>query len=109
MSTKQANQPKTTFRFEIYQDGCDDAFDIYQDGRKRPLARIRYWTATWLAGELTKLIAKRPGLLAETKKLLAEMEAALASADWRVRYDVEQSAHLFVGVWTAIAQAERTA
>ena len=108
MSTKQTNQPKRTFRFEIYEDGCDDALDILRGSRKRPLAQIRYWTATGLADELMKLFDKNPGLLASTKQLLAEMEAALASADWRVRYPVEQGSPLFVGLWSAIAQAERT-
>jgi hypothetical protein len=102
-------QSPSPFRFESYADGCDDALDIYREGRKRPLARIRYWTATGLSNSLAELIAKTPGLLAATRQLLAELEADLASADWRVRYRVEKAAPLVVGLWSAIAQVERTA
>lgn len=108
MTEKQTRQPKPTFRFEIYADGCDDVLDIYRVGRKRPLARLRYWTATGLTEPLAELFAKMPGLLASSKQLLAEMEADLASADPMVRFSVEQAAPLFVGLWAAIAQAERT-
>jgi hypothetical protein len=109
MPKKSQQLSPSTFQFDIYADGCDDALDIYRTGRKRPLARLRYWTATGLTTPLAELFAKYPGLLAAGTQLLAEMESGLASADPRVRYPVEQAAPLFVGLWAAIAQAERAA
>jgi hypothetical protein len=109
MPKKSPRHSPSSFSFEIYADGCDDALDIYRTGRKRPLARLRYWTAAGLTVPLAEQFAKNPGLLAAGKQLLAEMESDLASADPRVRYPVERAAPLFVGLWAAIAQAERAA
>jgi hypothetical protein len=107
MPKKSPQLTPSSFNFKIYTDGCDDALDIYRTGRKRPLASLRYWTAAGLTIPLAEQFAKHPGLLAAGKQLLAEMEADLASADPRVRYPVEREAPLFVGLWAAIAQAER--
>lgn len=108
MPDRSAHRPSPSFTFERYEDGCDSVLEVLREGRKRPLARICFWTATGITETLTEVLVRTPGLLDAAKQARVQMQHDLGSPDPKVRYGVEQDAHLFVGLWAAIAQAERS-
>jgi hypothetical protein len=107
-SAMTKHQPPT-YRLEVYHDGCDEALDIFRNGRKRPLAKLRYWTAEGLAAELADVLPAHPGLLAEAKVLIADLQECAASDDPKLRWLAIKYAETLNGLIAAVAEAERGA